>query len=76
MHMEVNAEEPTKAVNARSDDRNHKNSAHHLLKKHLPATTEAKEKGKHFTFHFNVKQHDLARVSCIPHYCESFRMIV
>lgn len=34
MHMVVNAKEPTKAANVQSDDRNHKSSARHLLKKH------------------------------------------
>ena len=51
MQMEANAEEPAEAVNAQSDDQNHKNSAHHLLKKHLSTTTEEKEKGKRFRYH-------------------------
>lgn len=55
MHKEVNAEEPTKAVNAQSDDQNHKNSAHHLLKKHLSAIREEKEMGKQFRIHIQCE---------------------
>lgn len=38
MHMEGNAKEPTEAANVRSDDQNHKSSAHRQLQKHLSET--------------------------------------
>lgn len=35
MHKEVNAKGPTKSLDARSDDENHRSSSHHRLMIHL-----------------------------------------